>query len=401
MTKLHILSSIAVMAAGLMVQPVAAADGVIRIGATLKMVSQQGQRSGQMLTDEFDAINKAGGINGHKIELMMLNDECKSDRGVSNAIKLINEYKAHVLVGSHCSSVTMPIVDISARAKIPQISPASSADGITKRGSAWVFRDTPSERFYRSVVGEYIGENIGKKVAYLVTADAAAQSFAKNIMEYMRNTYKVEPVFLAQATEQDVDYRSIMLKIKGTNPNVITFAGNGPELAKMILQAGEVGIPTSVPRVTNAWACASDFPELAGDKAVGVIHVCPTSAFEERPAVKEFVKMTTERYGIPRPDSDFMLTYDLVGILKIALSNAKLTLTDDSLAADREAIRDALASIKDYWGVAGGPINFCADPTPQCRDGNRTPMLLEYVKGGKDYSVKVLKTITYKPDHEL
>jgi len=395
------LSLIAAMLAGFMPQPVAAEDGVIRVGATLKMVSTQGQTSGKMLTDQIDAINKAGGINGKKIEIMLLNDECKSDRGVSNALKIINEYKAHVLIGSHCSAVTLPIVDITNKAKIPQISPASSADGITKRGSAWIFRDTPSERFYRSVMGEYIGENIGKKVAYLITADAAAQSFAKNVKDYMLETYKVEPILSVQASEQDVDYRSFLLKIKASNPDVITLAGNGTELAKMIVQAGEVGIPTTVPRVTNAWACASEFPELAGNLAVGVVHVCPTSAFEQRPEVQEFVKMATERYKVPHPDSDFMLTFDLMNILKTALQNAKLTLTDNSLEADRTAIRDALASIKNFNGVAGGAINFCADPTPQCRDGNRTPMLLEYTKGGTDFAVKVLKKVTYEPDKGL
>ena len=395
--KLFVLS----IALGAMAQTACAEEGVIRIGATLKMVSPQGQTSGQMLTDRFEEINKAGGINGHKIKLMLLNDECKSDKGVSNAIKLINEFNAHILIGSHCSSVTLPMVDITNKAKIPQISPASSADGITKRNSAWIFRDTPSERFYRSVLGEYIGENIGKKVAYLVTADAAAQSFAKNIREYMRLTYKADPVFEAQATEQDVDYRAVLLKIKASNPDVITLAGNGAELAKMIVQAAEIGIPTSMPKVTNAWACASEFPALAGDLAVGVVHVCPTSAFEQRTEVQDFVKMTTERYKVARPDSDFMLTYDLADILKTALERAKLSLTEASLASDREAIRDALASIRNFKGVAGGEINFCADPTPQCRDGNRTPMLLEYVKGGSEFTVKVLKKVTYDADKNL
>ena len=48
-----------------------------------------------------------------------------------------------------------------------------------------------------------------------------------------------------------------------------------------------------------------------------------------------------------------------------------------------------------------GPINFCADPTPQCRDGNRTPILVEYVKGGKEYEMKQLTTVTFESDFGL
>ena len=87
--------------------------------------------------------------------------------------------------------------------------------------------------------------------------------------------------------------------------------------------------------------------------------------------------------------------------MKLALSRAKLTLTEASLKADRTAIRDALAGIKDYSGLASGPISFCADPTPQCRDGNRTGILVEYTKGGKDYDMRVLARVGFEPDFGL
>ena len=67
----------------------------------------------------------------------------------------------------------------------------------------------------------------------------------------------------------------------------------------------------------------------------------------------------------------------------------------------RTAIRDAIANIQNYQGLASGPISFCADPTPECRDGNKTPVMIEYTKGGKDFVTKVLGTITFKPNHGL
>ncbi|MEA2947088.1 MAG: branched-chain amino acid transport system substrate-binding protein, partial [Alphaproteobacteria bacterium] len=81
--------------------------------------------------------------------------------------------------------------------------------------------------------------------------------------------------------------------------------------------------------------------------------------------------------------------------------NAKLTLTDASLKADRTAIRDALANIKNYSGLASGPINFCAEPTPQCRDGNRAGILVEYIKGGKDFDTRILARVSFEPDFGL
>ena len=114
--------------------------GEIRIGATMRMISENGQKYGQMVSDELDLINAAGGINGHTVKLSLLNDECKSDKGVANVNKFVHQEKVHLVIGSTCSSVSLPIVDVTAKAEVPQIIPHSTNHEITQKGSAWVFR---------------------------------------------------------------------------------------------------------------------------------------------------------------------------------------------------------------------------------------------------------------------
>jgi hypothetical protein len=69
---------------------------------------------------------------------------------------------------------------------------------------------------------------------------------------------------------------------------------------------------------------------------------------DERPVAQAFVKLTREKYGIRCPDHDVSQAYESAQLVKLALSRAKLGLTDASLKVDRVAIRDALTSIKDY-----------------------------------------------------
>ena len=66
--------------AGMILSAASALAGEIRIGITMRMVSENGQKYGQMVMDEIDLINKAGGINGNQIKATLMNDECKSDR---------------------------------------------------------------------------------------------------------------------------------------------------------------------------------------------------------------------------------------------------------------------------------------------------------------------------------
>ena len=79
------LGAAGILAAGIFAQTVQA--GEIRIGITMRMISENGQKYGEMMADEIKAINESGGVNGHTISYTMLNDECKSDKGVANANK--------------------------------------------------------------------------------------------------------------------------------------------------------------------------------------------------------------------------------------------------------------------------------------------------------------------------
>ncbi len=51
----------AIIAAGLITTQTQALAGTIRIGATMRMVSDNGQKYGRMVADEFKLINAAGG----------------------------------------------------------------------------------------------------------------------------------------------------------------------------------------------------------------------------------------------------------------------------------------------------------------------------------------------------
>ena len=375
--------------------------GEIRIGATMRMISENGQKYGQMMQDEFDAINAAGGINGHTIHLTLLNDECKSDKGVANANKFAYQDNVHLVIGSTCSSVSLPIVDVTAQAGVAQIIPHSTNHMITQKGSEWVFRVPISARYYKGVVAKYIGESIGTKVAYVFASDAAAVSDAEGLKEQMAAQFGVEPAYWAQVQEKEIDFRSHMLKIKALDVDALFIAALQEPMARALVQSYEVGIPEDVNRVANSVASNAPVPGMAGDAIKGVFYTAAYSDSDDRPIAQEFNAMVKERYGIEKVDHDFSQAWDLIRIVEIALNNADLQLTDDSLAADRTAIRDAIAGVQNYEGLASGPISFCADPTPECRDGNRTVVLIGYEEGGADFKVGILDRVTMPIDFGL
>ena len=375
--------------------------GEIRIGITMRMVSENGQKYGQMMMDEIDLINKSGGINGSKIVATLMNDECKSDKGVANANKLVSQKKVHLVIGSSCSSVTLPIVAVTAKAKVPQIVPHSTNAKITKLGSDWVFRVPVSGRFYAGVNAKYVGENIGKRIAYICAADAASQNDCNAMQGQMRSQHDAEPVYVAEVQEKEVDFRTHMQKIKTSNVDGIMIAALAETMARALIQSYEAGMDESVRRIGSSSASNAPVPKIAGDAAKNVFFAAAYAAADKRPIARLFNEMVRERYGIHAPDHDFSQAYDLIRIVEIALNNAKLKLTGSSLADDRIAIRNAIAGIRNYQGLASGPISFCRDSSPVCRDGNRTAVLIGYTKGGEQFETEVLARVTMPLDFGL
>ena len=107
--------------------------------------------------------------------------------------------------------------------------------------------------------------------------------------------------------------------------------------------------------------------------------------------------MVKSKYGVT-PGHDFSQMQDLLDMLKPALEKVNFT---GNLAADRNAVRDSIAGIKNFTGLASGPISFCAAGSPECRDGNKTPVMIKYTRGGKNWKTAVAGTVTFKPTDGL
>ena len=398
MKKLKVIFSTLVFTAGLALSSIAQAND-IKIGVSFRMLSDVGYKHGELITDTVEMWNKEGGINGRKIDLTLYNDECKSEKGVANATKLAYQDKVHVIIGSSCSSVTLPMVPVITKAKVPQIIPHSTSSKITMTGSEYIFRVPVSSRFYKLVQGKFTAEQQGKKIAYIYVPDQASMVFAKEMIQFMKDEYGVEPTYAVQAGEKETDFRSYLMKAKATNPDVIVLSGLVDETVRMLVQSYEVGIPKSVHRVANSVASKVEVPTNAGKAAVGVVYSAAFAASDTRPIAKKFVKKIKDTYGVT-PGHAFSQMQDLLDMLKPALTKASTKFTGD-LAADRLAVRDAIAGITNFTGLASGPISFCANGSPECRDGNKTPVMIKYSRGGKNWKTAVAGTVTFNPSDGL
>ncbi len=85
----------------------------------------------------FDQINKTGGVNGRKLELVALDDGYETDRTVANTKELINEKQVFALLAFYGSSPTTEAMNtVFGPAKVPLVGTISGAGTLRQAPSS-------------------------------------------------------------------------------------------------------------------------------------------------------------------------------------------------------------------------------------------------------------------------
>jgi branched-chain amino acid transport system substrate-binding protein len=92
----------------------------------------------------FDRVNKMGGLDGHKFQYILGDNQCDPGVGVNSARKLLAQDKVDVMVGSACSSVTLAVMPLLKQFKVPEIDATATNPTISQEsgvgGNIWKFR---------------------------------------------------------------------------------------------------------------------------------------------------------------------------------------------------------------------------------------------------------------------
>ena len=72
-----------------------------------------------MLRIYVDRLNAKGGINGHKINLLIEDDQAEPSKAAANATKLVRQENVILLINSSFSSTYGPVIAEAKRGKVP------------------------------------------------------------------------------------------------------------------------------------------------------------------------------------------------------------------------------------------------------------------------------------------
>ncbi|RKX93354.1 MAG: branched-chain amino acid ABC transporter substrate-binding protein, partial [Spirochaetes bacterium] len=157
--------------------------------------------------------------------------------------------------------------------------------------------------------------------------------------------------------QKDQDFSVQLTKIIASGAEMLYLPVYYNFVALIVPQALELGWDQVV-FGADAWGSA-DLVKLSNGAVIGDYFTTHYAAAGAKGETKEFIDAYEAAYGYT-PDDVGALTYDALNIVLTAIQAAGLT---GDLEADRTAIKDEIAGLKDYKGITG-TMTFTPDGDP-------------------------------------
>ena len=292
-----------------------------------------------------EEINKAGGVLGRQIELVIEDDQTTNPGAVLAFSKLAGDKDSPAFIGSiRSTQVHAMAPDILKTGKPVMI--GGTDPQLTHMGNPWLFRCRPNDVYSARVISEFGVKTLNlKKWAVVHSTDAFGTNGMKNLSEALKKL-GAEVALVQGYTNNSQDFTPVALAVKQSGATAMgtymTFEPDQGIFAKQLRQLGVnvgwVGSPTTA--TTTALKLAG--PALYGSYAVVDFNR------DSSPEAKAFAAKYEAAYKSP-PDIFSSWSYDAVHVLANAINKAK--------SLDPQAIRGAILATKGYKG-AEGTYNF-------------------------------------------
>ncbi len=325
----------------------AVADEVVKIGHVAPLTGQiahlgKDNENGARLAVE--EINKKGlTIGGQKITLQLdAQDDAADPRQATQVAQKLVDDKVVAVVGHLNSGTSIPASKIYSDAGIVQISPSATNPQYTLQGFKTTFRVVATDAQQGPALANYAADQLKlKKVAVVDDATAYGQGLAN---EFEKQAKKLGMTVLSHDATNDkaTDFRAILTKIKGENPDAIMYGGMDATGGPFAKQARQLGIKAKI--LAGDGVCTDQLATLAGDASDNIVCSEAGRSLEKMgKAGEEFQAKFKARFGVPiQIYAPF--TYDAVYIIVDAMKRANST--------DPAKILAAMPST-DYKGVIG------------------------------------------------
>jgi branched-chain amino acid transport system substrate-binding protein len=325
-----------------------------------------------------DQINKAGGIKGRMLKLVLYDTQGDATKAVQAATRLIKDDKVSVIIGPSTTGETMAVIPVVENAGIPLISCAAGIK-ITDPIKKWVFKTAQNDSLAVERIYDHLTKRKMNSVAILTVSDGFGSS-GREQLKLRAKDFGITIVSDEIYGPKDTDMTAQLVKIRGSKAQTLICWGTNPGPAIVARNARQLGL--NMPLYMSHGVSSKKFIELAGDASekimlpsgrVIVANLLPKGDLQKK-SLLAYVNDYKKHYKV-EGDHFGGHAWDAVMLLKGAIERG-----GDS----PDAIRKELENTSKFKGI-GGIFNF----SPQDHAGlTKDAFVLVTIKKGEWVLVK-------------
>ncbi len=246
----------------------------------------QGMREGILAA--FEEANRAGGINGRKLELKSIDDSYEPEKTIEATNKAIKEDKVFALVGAVGTPTSKAGQPIATAAKVPFIGPFTGAEFLRNPFNRYVVNIRASYFQETEAWVEHLTNDLGvTRIAILYQDDAfglAGLAGVKKAMEKRNMSLVAEGTFKRNTTA----IKSALLEIMKSQPQAVVTVGPYKPIAAFIKLARQLKVDATF--VAISFVGSDSLAQELGSEGAGVVvsQVVPFPGDKSLPVVAAY-----------------------------------------------------------------------------------------------------------------
>lgn len=269
-------------------------------------------------------INAKGGVDGHPLEMILLDTQADPRLGINAVNRLVNVDKVPVF-GTAWSAVVKAVAPIANRSEVLGLSVGANSPEIAKLGD-YIYTTYPLADVDVVAQAKYARDTLKKERAAVLyihnDSGVEGAKIYREAFEKMGGTVVAYEAYDAQST----DYTGALLKVRTSNPDIIHIQGLVSDLPQVIAQLRQLGI--NQPISTYSAGYNPKVVQQLGPAAEGLLVSALAPSAEQNPRIAEFVerwKKTEGRVpnGLPYTQYLYDMPYLIADLYGHLLKNNK------------------------------------------------------------------------------
>ena len=273
MTSRTLKTVLAVLGATLLAGTAVAQD-TIKIGVTQPLTgafAASGNYVAQGAKIAEEEINKAGGVLGKKIQLIVEDNKSNPTEAVATAEKLIVRDKVPVMMGAWSSTLTLAVMPKLEEYKVPMLVETSSSGKITVSGNPYIFRISPTSEMEAKAFTPLFKTLGIKKADFLATNNDFGLGASKEFSEAAKAN-GVQVGVMETMDPKATDFSAQLAKIKASGGDTLFVTTAVEQITLILKQAKDQQLAARI--ITTGGSNSPDqLIAQAGEAANGSYHL--------------------------------------------------------------------------------------------------------------------------------